>query len=102
MATKLLVMYVNGEYGCVFIAWTVHTSQSLSNSIEKRFYFLFFMNFAKVCIQAFRIEFLVLIYYSFNGNLRYLFNIFRETSVNTNMARGNPGCILCKVDAEDS
>ena len=34
--------------------------------------------------QAFRIELLVLIYYTFNGNLRYLFNIFRETSVNTN------------------
>ena len=98
MATKLLVMYVNGEYGCVFIAWTVHTSQSSSNSIENRFYSLFFRNFAKVCIQAFRIEFLVLIYYSFTGNLRYLFNIFRETSVNTNMAGGNASTCVRQCD----
>ena len=49
--------------------------------------------------QAFRIEFLVLIYYTFNGNLRHLFNIFRETSVNTNMARGNASTCVRQTDS---
>ena len=57
---------------CVFIAWTVHISQSSSSSIEKRFYSLFLSNFAKVCIQAFGIESLVLTYYIFYGNICFI------------------------------
>ena len=79
--TKLLVMQIASycSIACVFIAWTVHTSQSSSNSIEKRFYSLFFWNFVKVCIQAFRVFVLILYFY---GILGYVFhnitNIFRE------------------------
>ena len=70
---------------------TLHKASSSNlNSDWKRFYVLFFWNFAKVCIQAFRTEsFLVLIYYIFSRNLRYLFHKIQifSGSVNTNMAR---------------
>ena len=44
---------------CVSLMRVYSVACSNSNSIEKRFYSLFFRNFAKVCIQAFRTEFLV-------------------------------------------
>ena len=56
MATKLLVMYGIASYrsiSCVFIAWTVHTSQRSSNSIEKWFYSLFFWDFGEGMCSGF-------------------------------------------------
>ena len=54
MATKLLVMYgIASSMACVFIACTVQTSQSSSNSIEKRFFSLFFWNFGEGMCSGF-------------------------------------------------
>ena len=41
------------------ICWALIFIIRIWNQIEKRFYFLFFWNFAKVFIQAIRTEFLV-------------------------------------------
>ena len=45
----------------------VHTSQcsSIRNQIAKRFFSVSFLNFARVCTQAIRSEFFVLLYYIF-------------------------------------
>ena len=69
------MMYVVSEMSYQYVrvhSVDCHTSQSSSNSIEKRFYSLFFSNFAKVCIQVFGIESLVLIYYIFYGNVYFI------------------------------